>query len=77
VPGGVAEHPEGVVLVGVRHPRGTQLDDLAFRVVDAVVLDLDVEVKLLGAARVGKRSYGSLQSMTVERSFPIMGSELP
>ncbi len=55
MPGGVAENPEGVVLVGVGHPGGAEPDDCAFRVVDGVIGDLDVEVKLLRPASVGER----------------------
>src|ERR1700754_2615617 len=50
----VAEHTESAVLVGVGHPGGAQRDHLALRLLDAVVGDLDVQVKPLRAAGVRK-----------------------
>ena len=49
---GVAEHPEPVPAMGVGHAGGAQRQDVALGGVD--VVDLDVEVKLLRAPRVGK-----------------------
>lgn len=49
---GVSEHPEPVFAFGVVHPRSTKRQDVTLGGVD--VVDLDVEVELLRAARVGK-----------------------
>src|SRR3712207_1288816 len=49
---GIAIHPEVVPVRYVGHPRGTECEHLLLGGID--VLDLDVEVELLGTVRVGE-----------------------
>ncbi len=49
---GIPVHTVGTVLDGIGHPRGAQRQHVVLSGID--VVDLDIEVELLGATRIGK-----------------------